>query len=98
MNTMSPTVPNKFFESVSELASSLNAPVVPSCFQNLKNDEVMSSPSSVNNPYHPDYYTLYFNRLTHNPHSTRISWHTERTYHMACRRWHKNIHVLQESK
>jgi len=70
---MSPTIPSKFFKSVSELTSSVNAPGVPSRFQNLKNSEVMSSPSPVNNPYLPRYYTLYINRLTHN-HIVHVSY------------------------
>jgi len=52
--------------------SSLNAPVVPSGFKNLKNGEVMSSSSPVNNPYLPHYYTLHINRFTHN-HTVHVS-------------------------
>ena len=70
---MGSTFPTKFFKIISQLANSLNTPMVSFCFQNLKNGEVMSSLSPVNNPYLPHCYTLHINRLTHN-HTVHVSY------------------------
>ena len=62
-----------FNKDNSWLAGSLNTPVVPFCFQNLKNGEGMSSLSPVNNLYLSRSYTSHINQLTHN-HIVYISY------------------------